>query len=38
MTKAGADIPAVVLVGVPIALAVVCAATLRLRTPEVKPA
>jgi uncharacterized membrane protein YfcA len=38
MTKAGADIPAVVLVGVPVALAVVCAATLRLRTPEVKPA
>jgi uncharacterized protein len=38
LTKAGADIPAVVLVGVPIALAVVCAAALRLRTPQVKPA
>jgi hypothetical protein len=38
MTKAGVDIPAVVLVGVPIALAIVCAAALRLRTPEARPA
>jgi uncharacterized membrane protein YfcA len=38
LTKAGVQIPAAVLVGVPALLAVGCAATLRLRHPEVKPA
>jgi uncharacterized protein len=38
LTKAGVEIPAAVLVGVPLLLAVGCAATLRLRGPEVKPA
>jgi uncharacterized membrane protein YfcA len=36
LTKAGVEIPAAVLVGVPLLLAVGCAATLRLRGPEVK--
>ena len=38
LTKAGVEIPAAVLVGVPLLLAVGCAATLKLRHPEVKPA
>jgi uncharacterized membrane protein YfcA len=38
LTKAGVDVPAAVLVGVPVLLIVGCAATLRLRHPEVNPA
>ncbi len=38
LTKAGVAVPAAVLVGVPTVLAVVCAATVRLRTPHPKPA
>jgi uncharacterized protein len=36
--KVGVDVPAAVLVGVPVLLIIGCAATLRLRHPEVKPA
>jgi uncharacterized membrane protein YfcA len=38
LTKAGAQIPAAVLVGVPVLLAIGCVATLKLRHPEVKTA